>query len=65
MIIDPWGRIVSQLGGEGPGIAIADIDLAAVDEARGKVPALANARPFSLTLGRSGTDPTAREDVSA
>lgn len=64
MIIDPWGRIVAQLGGEGPGIAVAEIDLGAVDEARGKVPALANARPFSLTLDRSGTV-SAREDVSA
>ncbi|HEV2513718.1 MAG TPA: carbon-nitrogen hydrolase family protein [Devosia sp.] len=65
MIIDPWGRIVAQLGGEGPGVAIADIELSAVDEARGKVPALANARRFSLTLGASGPTVFAREDVSA
>jgi predicted amidohydrolase len=65
MIIDPWGRIVTQLGGDGPGIAIADIDLKAVGEARGKVPALDNARPFSLTLDASGKSVTAREDVSA
>lgn len=65
MIIDPWGKIVAELGGDGPGIAIADIDLSAVDEARGRVPALANARPFSLTLGASGPTVFAREDVSA
>ncbi|MDB5540370.1 MAG: AmiE [Devosia sp.] len=65
MIIDPWGKVVTQLGGDGPGIAIADIDLRAVDEARGRVPALANARPFSLTLATSGTPTSAREDVSA
>ena len=65
MIIDPWGRIVSQLGGDGPGIAIADIELSAVDDARGKVPALANARRFSLTLDASGPTLFAREDVSA
>jgi len=64
MIIDPWGRIVTQLGGEGPGIALAEIELKAVGEARGNVPALDNARAFSLTLDRSGTD-SAREDVSA
>ena len=64
MIIDPWGKVMTQLGGEGPGIAIVDIDLKAVGEARGKVPALDNARPFSLTLDRSGLD-SAREDVSA
>lgn len=65
MIIDPWGRIVAELGGDGPGIAIADIDLSAVDDARGKVPALANARRFSLTLDASGPTVFAREDVSA
>ena len=64
MIIDPWGRILAQLGGDGPGIAIADIDLAAVEEAREKVPALANARDFSLTLVERGAM-SAREDVSA
>lgn len=65
MIIDPWGKIVAELGGDGPGIAIADIDLSAVDEARGRVPALANARRFSLTLDASGPTVFAREDVSA
>ncbi|MGV3490496.1 MAG: carbon-nitrogen hydrolase family protein [Devosia sp.] len=65
MIIDPWGRIVAQLGGDGPGVAIADIDLAAVDEARGKVPALDNARPFSVSPLLPGAEPIAREDVPA
>ncbi|RYG93777.1 MAG: carbon-nitrogen hydrolase family protein [Alphaproteobacteria bacterium] len=65
MIIDPWGRILEQLGGDGPGIAIADIDLNAVDEARGKVPALANARAFSLTLPEPVGTVTAREDETA
>ena len=65
MIIDPWGKIVAQLGGEGPGVAIADIDLGAVDAARGRVPALANARPFSVTHDYSGNSVSAREDVSA
>jgi predicted amidohydrolase len=65
MIIDPWGRIVAQLGGDGSGVAIADIDLGTVDEARGKVPALANARPFSLTVAEPAGTVAAREDVSA
>lgn len=65
MIIDPWGKVLIQLGGDGPGIAIADIDLNAVDDARGKVPALANARSFSLTLPEPGETVTAREDETA
>ena len=65
MIGDPWGKVVAELDGDGPGIAIADVDLKAVGEARGKVPALDNARPFSVTVTGSGAPVAAREDVSA
>jgi predicted amidohydrolase len=54
MIIDPWGKIVGQLGGERPGVLVVDIDLNAVAEARGRVPALANARQFSLSVNPTG-----------
>jgi predicted amidohydrolase len=54
MIVDPWGRIVGQLGGDGPGVLVADIDLKAVAEARGRVPALANGREFSLSVNPVG-----------
>lgn len=54
MIVDPWGKILGQLGGNGPGVLVADIDTAAVAEARGRVPALANARPFSLSVNDTG-----------
>lgn len=50
MIIDPWGKILGQLGGDGQGVLVADIDPNAVAEARGRVPALANARTFSLSV---------------
>jgi predicted amidohydrolase len=46
MIVDPWGEVLGQLGGEGEGVLVAEIDPAAVAEARGRVPALANERPF-------------------
>lgn len=54
MIVDPWGTIVGQLGGEGPAVLVADIDSKAVAEARGRVPALANARTFSLSVNPAG-----------
>jgi predicted amidohydrolase len=54
MIIDPWGTILAELDGETPGIAVAEIDLEAVAVARGKIPALANARPFSLSVNHPG-----------
>ena len=54
MIIDPWGKILGQLGGEGPGVLVADIYPGEVAAARIKVPALANAREFSLSVNPVG-----------
>lgn len=54
MIVDPWGRILGQFGGEGPGVLVADLDMSAVAEARGRVPALANAGTFSLSVNDTG-----------
>jgi predicted amidohydrolase len=54
MIVDPWGSILGELGGEGPGILVADIDPKAVADARGRVPALANGRQFSLSVNPTG-----------
>ena len=56
MIIDPWGTIRGELGSEGPGVLIADIDRKAVAEARERIPALANARAFSLSVNLGGAD---------
>lgn len=64
MIIDPWGTIVGRLGGEGAGVLVADIDLAAIGAARGRVPALANARPFSLSVNPAGAKLSAQEVLS-
>jgi predicted amidohydrolase len=54
MIVDPWGKVLGELGGDGPGVLVADIDPKAVAEARGRVPALANARTFSLSVNPAG-----------
>jgi len=54
MIIDPWGKVLGELGAEGEGVLCADIDQNAVAEARGRVPALANARTFSLSVNPTG-----------
>jgi predicted amidohydrolase len=47
LIIDPWGKIIAELDHDRPGVLVADIDPEAVTEARGRVPALANARDFA------------------
>jgi deaminated glutathione amidase len=48
MIVDPWGRVVAQLDHDEPGVITAQISLAAVEDARSRIPALVNARSFSL-----------------
>ncbi len=48
MIVDPWGKIVAEAGGDGPEIIHAEIDLSEVTEARKKIPNLKNARAFSV-----------------
>jgi predicted amidohydrolase len=49
LVVAPWGEVLLDMG-TAPGTAVCDIDLAEVAIARGKVPALAHARPFRLTL---------------
>ena len=46
LIVDPWGRVLAEVDGDAPGIAVADIDLARVSEMRAKIPNLKNARAF-------------------
>ncbi|KQR75635.1 MULTISPECIES: carbon-nitrogen hydrolase family protein [unclassified Rhizobium] len=48
MIVDPWGRILAEAGPGGAAVITADLDMAAVAGARGKIPNLKNARDFSL-----------------
>lgn len=48
LIIDPWGKVIAELDHDAPGVLVAEVDPAAVTEARGRVPALANARDFAL-----------------
>ena len=47
LIVDPWGSVLAD-GGEDEGVIVADIDPAAVAEARRRIPALSHDRAFSL-----------------
>lgn len=46
LIIDPWGEVIADAG-DAPGIIIADIDTAKVNEVRAKVPSLTHTRQIS------------------
>jgi len=45
MIVDPWGRVLASLGEHGEGHVVAEIDLAAQEQVRRKLPSLANRVP--------------------
>ena len=50
LVIDPWGRVVLDMGSEGPGLGFADIDPEATEQARAQVPSLANRRPITTSF---------------
>ena len=45
VVADPYGTLVLELG-SGPELAVVDLDLSLVDEARERLPVLRNARRF-------------------
>jgi len=57
LIVDPWGRVLAD-GGENEGFVVAEIDPAKVEEARKRIPALANARDFTVRTIEAGGDPS-------
>jgi predicted amidohydrolase len=47
LVVDPWGCVLAE-GGVAPAVVMADIDLAAVATARGRVPSLQHGRRFEI-----------------
>lgn len=62
LIIDPWGRILAELGNDEPGVAVAEIDTSLSDAARAKIPNLKNARDYSIEA--AGAEPAALREAS-
>ena len=49
LIVDPWGTIVADAGGDSTGIIVAELDLALVAQARNRIPSLLHDRPFVVS----------------
>lgn len=47
IIIDPWGRVLAELAHDEPGVLVAEISPEQVADARGRIPALKNAKNFA------------------
>ncbi len=44
LVVDPWGQVVLDMGGDAPGLGFADIDPARIASVRAQLPSLANRR---------------------
>jgi predicted amidohydrolase len=44
LVVDPWGCVIAQCGGEGEGIALATLESEAVERVRKQLPSLAHRR---------------------
>jgi predicted amidohydrolase len=44
LVVDPWGEVVLDMGGEAPGLGVIEIDLSRIAEIRRQLPSLANRR---------------------
>jgi predicted amidohydrolase len=48
LVVDPWGKVLLDMGGEAPALGFAEIDLAAAEEVRGRLPAIRHRRAIPL-----------------
>ena len=55
--VAPWGEVIAQLDHDEPGVLMADLDLAAAAKARGAIPNLVNARPFTEPMAFADPKP--------
>jgi predicted amidohydrolase len=45
-VVDPWGKVLLDMGGEAPGLGFAEIDQTMVEEVRKRLPAIWHRRPI-------------------
>ncbi|MCH7629145.1 MAG: carbon-nitrogen hydrolase family protein [Proteobacteria bacterium] len=50
LVIDPWGEVLLDMGGDAAGLGFATIDLARIGEVRRQLPSLANKREIPRAL---------------
>ena len=48
LVVDPWGEVLLDLGGEAAGLGFAEIDPARIAEVRSQLPSLANRREIAM-----------------
>ena len=46
LVVDPWGKVLLDMGGDMPGLGFAELDLGVVEEVRTRLPAIWHRRPI-------------------
>jgi predicted amidohydrolase len=52
LVVDPWGEVLLDMGGEAPGLAFAELDPARIAQVRQQLPSLVNRRPIATSSGQ-------------
>ena len=60
IVVSPWGEVLAEAGEE-PGVIFADIDLAASEEARARIPAIKHDREFEIEIAGEAVERVRRE----
>lgn len=47
LVVDPWGKVLLDMGSESPALGFADLDLSLVGQVRGRLPAIRHRRPIA------------------
>ena len=47
LVVDPWGRVLLDMGGEDTGLGFCELELERVEEVRSRLPAIRHRRPIS------------------
>lgn len=56
IVVDPWGKVVLDMGGSEPGFEVIDLDIAHVERARTQIPSLNNERVYQLLFEPSSVN---------
>lgn len=48
LVVDPWGKVLLDMGGQGPGVGFADLDLQAPAAVRARLPVIAHRRAIGM-----------------
>lgn len=55
IVVDPWGKVLVDMGGTDTGLAVVDLDMAQVSRTRDQIPSLRNERDYTLHHVASAT----------